>query len=212
LPGTDPSSDEVYVLVAHYDTVIGAPGANDDSSGVAAILAAAKLMSQYSFNHTVCFLAVDGEEQGLLGSYAYVEEAFENNDNLVATICIDMIGTRGPDYRDTEVLLVQTRDSSWITNFTINVNQRYSEFLNFTIFIDEIVMDNSKGYAKGYFSDYLRFLKRGYDAMFIGEATEDIDLHKPSDTIENMDVPYATEVSRLILATIAEMAWGVEYE
>ncbi|MDH7517376.1 MAG: M20/M25/M40 family metallo-hydrolase [Candidatus Thermoplasmatota archaeon] len=90
LPGTDKNSDEVYVLVAHYDTVPGAPGANDDSSGVAAILAAAKIMSQYSFNHTVRFLTVDGEEQWLMGSRAYAEEAAKNNDNIVATICMDI--------------------------------------------------------------------------------------------------------------------------
>jgi hypothetical protein len=210
LTGTDSSSDEIYVLVAHYDTVIGAPGANDDSSGVAAILAAAKLMSQYSFNHTVVFLAVDGEEQGLYGSGKYVEEAAKNNDNIVATLGIDMIGNRGPEYRDPEVLLIQTRDSSWITNFIINVNQRYPECLNFTILTDEIVADGSPGFAKGHFGDYLRFLLQGYDAVHIVEGVDDTDWHQPSDTLENMDVTYSTKVSKLILATIADMAWDVD--
>ncbi|MDH7517377.1 MAG: M28 family peptidase [Candidatus Thermoplasmatota archaeon] len=118
-----------------------------------------------------------------------------------------MIGTHGPDYRDTEVLVAGTKDSRWIIDFIINVNQRYPEFLNFTIFSDEVTFDNFKGYG----SDYQEFLRHGYDAIIVAEATEDTDYHKPSDTIENMDVPYATEVSRFILATIAELAWGVEY-
>jgi hypothetical protein len=217
LPGTNESSDEIYVLVAHYDTWPNTPGneddskivgANDDSSGVALLLAAAKLMSQYSFDHTVRFVAVDGEEQWLKGSRAYAEEAVKNNDNIVAAFGIDMIGNRGvPDYRNTEVLFAGYKESSWIVNFTRNVNKRYSEFLNFTIFWDEVTLGNFKDHG----SDYQEFLKHGYDAVYVAEAVEDYDLHRNSDTIENMDTSYTTEISRLILATAAELAWDVEY-
>jgi Zn-dependent M28 family amino/carboxypeptidase len=146
---------------------------------------------------------VDGEEQGLVGSHAYAEEAAKNNDNIVATFGIDMIGTHGPDYRGNEVLLAGDNESRWIYNYTVNVNQRYPEFLNFTIFWDD---------PKGHNSDYQEFLKHGYDAVYVAEATEDPDWHKSSDTIENMDIPFATDVSRLVLATVAELAWDVEYE
>jgi hypothetical protein len=210
LPGTDPTSDEIYVLVAHYDTmgrlVAGGPcvGANDDSSGVALLLAAAKLMTQYSFNHTVVFLAVDGEEQGCFGSHAYAEAALKNNDNIAAAFSIDMIGNRGVGYRDTEVLIAGDINnvSNWIVNFTINVNQRYPEFLNFTIIHDD-------PYNHG--SDHKPFLIRGYDAVLVEEATDDYEWHRTTDTIENMDTSYTTEVSRLVLAVVAEMAWDVEY-
>ena len=217
LPGTDTSSDEIYLLVAHYDTkethydtnehrfVRKCVGANDDTSGVALLLAAAKLMSQYSFNHTVVFLAVSGEEQGLMGSHAYAEEALKNNDNIVAAIAIDMIGTRAPGIRNTEVIVAGDIDnvSSWIVNFTINVNQRYPEFLNFTIIHDDPLKCDS---------DHRPFLKRGYEAVIVSEAANDYDWHKPSDTLENMDTSYTTEVSRLLLAVVAELAWDVEYE
>jgi len=217
LPGTNESSDEIYVLVAHYDTWPNTPGneddskivgANDDSSGVALLLAAAKLMSQYSFDHTIRFLAVDGEEQWLKGSRAYAEEAVKNNDNIVAAFSIDMIGNRGvPDYRNTEVLFAGYKESSWIVNFTRNVNKRYPEFLNFTIFWDEVTLGNFKGHG----SDYQEFLKHGYDAVYVAEAVDDYNWHRNSDTIENMDTSYTTEISRLILATAAELAWDVEY-
>jgi hypothetical protein len=207
LPGTDKNSDERIVLVAHYDTkeprYAGGPcvGANDDSSGVALLLATAKLMSQYSFNHTVIFLAVSGEEQGLFGSDAYAEEAQKNNENIVAAISIDMIGNRGVGYRNTEVLIAGYNDSR-IVNFTVNVNQRYPEFLNFTIIHDEPTNSNS---------DHRPFLKRDYDAVLFSEATDDYEWHRTTDTLENMDPSYTAEVSRLVLAAVSEMAWDLEY-
>jgi len=211
LPGTDPSSDEMYVLVAHYDTmgrlVAGGPclGANDDTSGVALLLTAAKIMSQYSFNHTVVFLAVSGEEQGLWGSKAYAGAAAKNNENIAAAISIDMIGTRAPGIRNTEVMVAGEIDgvSNWIVNFTINVNQRYPEFLNFTIIKDD---------PFNHGSDHKPFLNSGFDAVLVEEAANDYDWHRTSDIIKNMDTCYTTEVSRLVLATVAEMAWDVEYE
>jgi len=212
LPGTNESSDEIYVLVAHYDTinVLGASdhskvvGADDDSSGVALLLAAAKLMSQYSFDHTIRFVAVDGEEQGLMGASAYAEEAAKNNDNIVAAFSIDMIGNHGPSFRGKEVVVAGDTDekSSWITDFAIGVNQRYPEFLNFTIFRD---------HARSHGSDHRAFLNRGYDAVYVAEAVFDYDWHRKSDTIENMDISFATDVSRLVLAIVAELAWDVNH-
>jgi len=56
LPGTDETSDKIFVISAHYDSWLLSPGADDDGSGVAAILSIAKVMSQYSFNHTIRFV------------------------------------------------------------------------------------------------------------------------------------------------------------
>ncbi|MGF3585276.1 MAG: M28 family peptidase, partial [Thermoplasmatota archaeon] len=105
---------------------------------------------------------------------------------------------------NTEVLVTGVNNSGWwIVNYTIKVNQRYPELLNFTIIQDDPLR---------YGSDHKSFLKYGFDAIYISEATEDTDYHKPSDTLKNMDVSYTKEVTRLVLATVAEMAWNVEYE
>ena len=102
---------------------------------------------------------------------AYGEEANKNNDNIVATLCIDMIGNPGPDFRGTEVVLVNgNKHSSLLTGFAINVNQRYSEFINFTIFRDD---------PEGHFNDYLEFSDEdGYDSLFFAEDVDDEDWHK----------------------------------
>ena len=69
--GYNNTNDEVYIICAHYDSVKDSPGADDDGSGVAVVMAAAKLISSnYICKNTVKFVAFSGEEQGLLGSYS----------------------------------------------------------------------------------------------------------------------------------------------
>ncbi len=77
LRGTQPeSAGRTYVVSGHYDSMCSsptdatcdAPGANDDASGTAAVLEMARVMAKYEFDATIVFMAVAGEEQGLLGS------------------------------------------------------------------------------------------------------------------------------------------------
>jgi len=100
LRGTDPNDDRVFIISAHVDsraldvmnTEIDAPGANDDGSGVAAVIELARIMSKKSFPSTIIFVAVSGEEQGLKGAAYLAEKAKKENWNLVAMLNNDMIG------------------------------------------------------------------------------------------------------------------------
>ena len=157
-------------------------------------------MSQYEFNHTIRFVTVPGHEQGMFGSEFYVSEALHNNDNIVATICVDQIGYLETRSEENKVRVFENEQSSWITNFTITINKRYSEFLNFEIVV--------VGDPKGHWSDYLKFWKYDFDAVFYHEIIMSDDRHTSKDTIENMDVPYATKITKLAMATLAEFAWG----
>ena len=84
LRGTQPESENrIYVVSGHYDSMCGsptdgkcdAPGANDDASGTAAVLEMARVMAKYKFDATIVFMAVAGEEQSLLGSTYFAEQA-----------------------------------------------------------------------------------------------------------------------------------------
>ena len=76
LKGTDPTDKRIFIISGHLDNMCtsvmdrtgDAPGANDDASGVAAVMECARIMCKYPFSATVIFVAVSGEEQGLLGS------------------------------------------------------------------------------------------------------------------------------------------------
>ena len=85
-------SSNIVVVSAHYDSVSISPGANDDGSGVAVVLAAADIMSHYSFNSTIRFVLFSGEEQGLLGSHEYVQNASRKGEHILGDITLDGVG------------------------------------------------------------------------------------------------------------------------
>jgi len=79
---------DVYILGAHFDSVSN-PGADDNASGTSGVLEAARVLSQYSFEATLIFIAFDREEQGLFGSKAYAQA--HSTDNILGMISLDMI-------------------------------------------------------------------------------------------------------------------------
>jgi hypothetical protein len=196
LPGIDSSSDEIYIICAHYDTVSGSPGADDDGSGVAAVLTAAEVMSSYSFNHTIKFVAFSGEEQGLYGSRYYVEEAVSNNDNIIATLNADMIGFAESENDESKLKVFYDDQSEWLTTFTTDISQEYYDYLELEII--------PGGYSWG--SDHYYFWQAGYDALFYFEYNFNDYYHSPQDTIENMNIQYAVKSTKLIISTLGELS------
>lgn len=79
---------EIYILGGHFDSV-GNPGADDNGSGVAGVLEAARVLSQLDFEATIIFIAFDREEQWMVGSYAYANA--HHNDDIRGMISADMI-------------------------------------------------------------------------------------------------------------------------
>lgn len=86
--------DERVVISAHYDSVTNCPGADDNGSGVAGTLEAARVLSKQSHDRTLVVACWDEEERGLIGSTAYVTRAKASGDNLVLSIVFEMIGYR----------------------------------------------------------------------------------------------------------------------
>lgn len=105
--------DEVYIVGAHYDSTsespsTSAPGAEDNASGTAGLLALARLFAQYPPEATIIFVAFSGEEQGLYGSKAWLKNYWMKNnlqDQIKAALIMDMIGYSGDDELD---LLLET--------------------------------------------------------------------------------------------------------
>jgi hypothetical protein len=195
LPGEDPTSDEIYIICGHYDTVSGCPGADDNASGTAATMVAAEIMSQYRFNHTIRFVAFSGEEQWMLGSEVYVQEAFENGDNIVAALNVDMIGYAENDYDRTHIKVYHDDASYWIVDFTDNVAQEYNDYIDLDVI--------PSGFA---YSDNSSFWDYGYHALFYHEWNFNDYYHTPNDVIANMDLTYEMRGCKLVLATLAELA------
>jgi len=106
LPGTSTASkDRLLIVSGHYDSrntdVMDAsgfaPGANDDASGVAAVMELACVMAAHQFDATLVFMAVAGEEQGLLGATHWAKTARAKNLRIEAMITNDIVGSATGD-------------------------------------------------------------------------------------------------------------------
>ncbi|MBZ0185278.1 MAG: M28 family peptidase, partial [Candidatus Obscuribacterales bacterium] len=95
ISGTE-ESDEIIVVGAHYDTVDNCPGANDNASGVAAILEMARILSLKPLSKTIRLVAFPNEEhffgENQMGSYFYAKECRYRKDKIIAMISIETIG------------------------------------------------------------------------------------------------------------------------
>ena len=99
-------TNKIILICGHYDTILGdnvedtvsrAPGANDNASGVAAILEIARILFSVDLKYSIRFVLFSGEEQGLIGSGHYVDAITRKKEDLSLIINLDMIGV--PDYR-----------------------------------------------------------------------------------------------------------------
>lgn len=196
LPGVDPSNEDILIVCGHYDTVQNSPGADDNGAGTAAVLAAATILSQYSFNYTIRFVTFDGEEQGLFGSRYYAERVYENEEPVISVFNLDMMGYAPDVDSESKVILFDNEPSSWITDLTIDVSQTYVDAINL-----EVVHGGYSGR-----SDHASFHAAGVDAIFYFEYEFNPNYHSSQDILENMNPSYAANVTKLMLGTVVELA------
>jgi hypothetical protein len=191
--GTDPTSDAVFVLTAHLDTIGNSVGANDDASGVAALLTIANITSKFRFNHTIKFVIVSGEELGGFGSFDYTKKAYRRDENIIANINLDTIGNT--TFGNIIVACIPER-SHWLYYYTNEINQKYADYIDLKLQMYTNIPCDSKS-----FIDY------GYDAITFAQSNAfDYPFHGPKDTLDKIVYPYFENVTKLILALTIELA------
>ena len=225
LPGNDPAlKNEAIVIGAHYDHLgrggqgsLAANsteihhGADDNASGVAALIELARQFSQTKNNRrTIIFIAFGGEEEGLLGSKFYVNNPVFPLAKTVAMINMDMIG-RLKDYKLT-IGGIGTA-SEWkelVTSRNIAVNDKSLSTLNFQNPSAETRAESS---TKFYLNlnedgfepnDHSSFYSKQIPVLLFFTGTH-LDYHKPSDTADkinyaglNQVVDYVSEIVKAI--------------
>ncbi len=201
LHGIGQNSEEVLIFNAHYDTVKVSPGANDDGSGVVAVLAASYILSKFEFNRTIKFVTFSGEEKGLLGSRAYVKEAYEKNEDILVEFNADMIGYAVTAQGGRTVALSSTRDAKWITDEIKKLNEDYG--INFNV---------RKGWnmtpgGPRMGSDFYDFVLYGYESVAFWQSESNRSYyHTENDTIEHVNFSYLVNVTKIIVGSLAHLA------
>ncbi len=132
----------------------------------------------------------------MIGSYHYVEDAYNNNEPIVAVLNADMIGFAPSASDGLKGKIYENDASEWIVTFTKDISQVYADYIGIEL--------TAQGETWG--SDHYYFWEYGYDAVFFAEFNFNDYYHSADDTIDHMNMTYLTRYSRLILATLAEMA------
>lgn len=213
LPSSDPSNQSKIVLCAHFDTVPSAPGADDNGSGAALLLEVAKVLSQFTFNYTIEFVAFNGEEYGLLGSKHYVQQALQAGEDILLAINVDMCIWDNPNAPPDERLwivydgTVPYENCEWFADATLENSYTYT-----MASIKKISNTNDTYVPVGNWrrSDQASFWNAGIPALWIFEFNgfQNPYIHKPADSMdaENYNFTLGTQAAQVVAATVAKLA------
>jgi Zn-dependent M28 family amino/carboxypeptidase len=240
LKGTT-NPERYYVVSGHYDSMCSsptdakcdAPGANDDASGTAAVIELARVMSKRKFDATIVFMAVPGEEQGLLGATYYAEQAKQKAIDIEGMFTNDIIGgvtsmkdspnrnkvrvfSEGVPSNETEQQAALRRSvggendsaSRQLARYIKEQSDRYlKDFKVWMIY-------RRDRYGRG--GDHIPFVERGFAGVRFTESDEDYTHQHQNvrtengvyygDTPEFVDFDYVANATRVNLIALASLA------
>jgi hypothetical protein len=241
LKGTDPADDRIFLISGHLDNMRSdvmdrtgdAPGANDDASGVAAVMESARIMSKYSFPATIIFIAVSGEEQGLLGAEFMAEKARKQNWNIEAVLNNDIMGSNNSN--ETNIInntkirvfseaysILDTTRAALIRTLGLENDGKARQLARYVKEVGERYVDNlevvmvyrNDRFLRG--GDHTPYVNRGYAAVRITEMNENYyhqhqDVRKENgiqygDLPEFMDFEYLRKNTGMNLCNLANLA------
>jgi Zn-dependent M28 family amino/carboxypeptidase len=242
LRGTQSSSESrLYVVSGHYDSMCtsptdaacDAPGANDDASGVAAVLEMARVMAKYKFDATIIFMAVAGEEQGLLGSTYFAEQAKQKALNIEGMFTNDIVGnsTGGNGVHDDATLRVfsegvpsneteaEARVRRGVGGENDSASRQLARFVKeagamYVPAMKVMMVYRRDRYLRG--GDHIPFLERGFPALRFTEPNEDYKHQHQNVRVEGgvqygdlpqfVDFNFIAQVARVNAASLASLA------
>ena len=195
LPGVIRPS-EIYIVGAHYDAVAGAPGADDNASGVAGVLEAARALSQQAYEATIVFVAFDREEDGKIGSAAYVaQHAAEDIRSMVNLDCISYWPAEFQDPNFVGARLYYTVRTSLVDELTAAM-QSYAGVWCESDFSNH--------------SDHAPFSDAGFAAVHVRSyASDNPYIHTRLDSVDTpgyINYDYAAQLTRGVVGYLATQA------
>jgi len=242
LKGSDPADDRIFIISGHLDNMrtsvmdrVGdAPGANDDASGVAAVMECARIMSKRNFPATIVFVAVSGEEQGLLGAYFMANKAKRDSLNIEAVLNNDIMGSNNSSetniINNTQIRvfseglpafdlekkaknirqlgLENDGDSRQLARYVKEIGERYVDHL------EVVMIYRNDRFLRG--GDHTAFVDNGYAAVRFTEMNENYYRQHQNVRVENgiqygdlpefIDFEYLRKNTSMNLSNLANLA------
>ena len=233
--------DRVVLITAHIDSRVtdvmnatsDAPGANDDGSGVAAVMEAARILSRHRFPATIVYAVEAGEEQGLYGAKALADYAHAHGWRVEADLNNDIIGnTHGQDGRTVDDRVRVFSEGTRETETPAEAQRRHAtggELDSPSREVSRLIAELTPRYVQGFGAqlvyrtdrygrggDQESFLALGYPAVRLTEADENYtrqhqDLRTENgvrygDVLEGVDFRYLAQVTRVNIVSLAALA------
>ena len=246
LPGTDPNDKRMVMISGHYDSRVTdvmnakdfSPGANDDASGVAAVMETCRILSKQKFNCTLVFVAMVGEEQGLYGATNLAKRAKEEGWNVHLLLNNDIIGNSygmETDIKDNKSVRVfsegvspaETKEQAAARQAAGTENEgkarqaaRYIKEVA-ERYVDQLevkLIYRRDRFLRG--GDHTPFAQQGFAAVRITEMNEDFNRQhqdirtengfKYGDLPEYVDYNYLQKVTRMNLSVMSNLALSAQ--
>jgi hypothetical protein len=206
------ATNKILLFCAHYDTILQrdfedstsrAPGADDNASGVSALLEASRIISQLNFEYSIRFIFFSGEEQGLWGSKYYAQYIKDRNEDLYAVVNMDMCAE--PGFLETTNNKTTNVDVDDGTTGSVSTNNEASQILGQKM--EQMAKDYTNLDVVNQWpidsSDYMPFEARGYVCLgaYDGSAVNrNHHYHNDTDIPSNLDIDLLTSTTKMVLA------------
>jgi hypothetical protein len=193
--------DSIYIICAHYDAV-SYHCADDNASGDAAVIEAARILSPYCFDYTIIYALWDHEEDGLQGSRYYAQMAYSSGMKIAGVINLEMLGYDSNDNGEFEIHVDGEPLSMLLNDEIVNTVNNYD------LSLDPFIVNPSDPNTAN--SDHCSFWEKGYGALCVSQlffnGDDDPYYHTSNDRISNFNLNYFTKLTQLVTGTLATLA------
>jgi len=213
--------DQIIIVGAHYDSVLGSPGANDNGSGVASLLEISRLLKGETFDRTVRFVAFTNEEPPFflhknMGSRIYASQSRARNENIVGMLSLETMGfySEAPGSQSYPFpFSFFYPDTANFIGFVGNIRSRHLVKLCLAAFRQTTRFPAEGTAAPGWitgigWSDHWSFWREGYRAIMVTDTAffRYEPYHSRHDTAEKIDYNRLARVTSGLADVVVELA------
>lgn len=210
----------VVIIGAHYDSAPGTPGADDNATGVAALIELAKLLSKKSLEHTTRFVFFTLEEPPFfktdnMGSFRYAKHIKSNREKVSYMLCLEMLGyfsdKKSQEYPIGIMKLFYPSKANFVgivgTYGYSNVTKKFYNFFKKKHPLKSDILIAPTFLTGVDFSDHASFWKNDYPAFMITDTAfyRNENYHKPTDIPNTINFKVFATVTNSIFKTILLM-------
>lgn len=213
----DAAAGPRLIIGAHLDTVPGSPGADDNASGVAAMLEISRAVAVNRWCLPVEFVAFTLEELGMIGSAHYAATLRRARAPLIGMLSLEMIGFTESEGLQRYPWFLRGRFPATGTYIGLAANRRSRALLDAVaqamrsveaLPVETLVLPgNGRIFPEARLSDHSPFWDHGYPALLVTDTSffRNPHYHQPTDTIETLNLNFLTKVTHGLIAAVKKM-------